>query len=115
MLVMYLFYIYNLERKTTLRRQFRQTSRDGKFLLEVFYESKGKKVTFAFHGQRVANPDDLVRLCSAHHGKKIHWHKGLSEEIAASPKDTSYGTLLRLFKREFKARFGGEAWNSLEM
>ncbi len=96
-------------------KKFRQTSKNGKFLLEVFYENKGTKVTFSFHGQKMGNAKDFLRLCSAHHGKKIHWHKGADESEETYPKDLSYGALLRLFKQEFKARFGGQAWNSLEM
>jgi hypothetical protein len=86
-----------------------------KILFEVFYESKGKKVTFTFHAQKIGSTKDFLRLCSAHHKKKIHWHKGTDECEETSPKDLSYGALLRLFKREFKARFGGQAWNLLEM
>ncbi len=98
-----------------MKRNFRQLSRDGKTILEVFYESKGKAVVFTFHAQRTGANGDFLRLCSAHHGKRIHWHKGIDESEETSPKDLGYGALLRLFKREFKIRFGGHAWNLLEM
>jgi len=98
-----------------LKRKFRQTSSDGRYFIEVFYEAKGKKIRFTFHAQSVKDPNDFIRLCSPHHGKKVHLHIGRDEESETVFKDLSYGSLLRFFRREFKTHFGGEVWNKFEM